>query len=202
MGVSFCVEDLGVDMQMQLALFDQWPAKRYRRTTRRCIDSRWRDAIHEASHAFVAHSLGIPFSYVTIRPSLGRVAGHIDVHAAAYLRAGPEPEMNRRVASLGMCLVAGEVGEKALSFTPFRCGNDNPGSDYEMLDALLGGDAVPYETKRDCIFQMERAVKQSLVSPAARIVIFTLATVLIHRTTIDHEQAVRVINGDVGQLLA
>jgi hypothetical protein len=110
--------------------------------------------------------------------------------------------MNRRVSSLGMCLVAGEVGAKALSFTPILCGNSNLGSDYETLDLLLGGDGVPYEKKRDCIFQMERAVKQSLVSPATRTVIYILATVLVHRTTIDHEQVVRVINGDVGQLLA
>ena len=183
-------------MHVQPALFDHWPAKRYLGQRYRRNDQPWQTAIHEAGHAVVAHGLNVPFQYVTIRPSLGSVLGHVATDFTSYLRAESEAVVNNRVAAVATVLVAGPVAARRFALVP----NPRvilPGSDYATLDRLLGGNQVSVDRKRAVILSLEQVAENFLASHAIAPSLFQLALALTKRITLDHAAAVCAMAGEL-----
>jgi len=178
-------------MNVQPTLFDRWPAKRYLGRRYRRNDQPWQTAIHESGHAVLAHLLNVPFQYVTIRPSLGGVLGHVATDFTSYLRAESETVVSNRVASVATVLVAGSVASARFALIP----NWRTGSDYSTLDRLLGGDQVPVDRKHAVVLSLEQVAENFLASHAIALSLFQLALALTKRITLDHATAVCVMAG-------
>ena len=174
------------------ALFDGWPVRLYRqRLWRRLPDQVWGTAIHEAGHAVVARLLNVPFTQVTIRPSLGRVLGHVAMDYTDFLNN--DAELTRRVTAIALVLVAGEIAMRELAFVRSTSG----GSDYEQLHRLLGGDKRLEEEMQTVVRDLEKSVAEFKQNSSAKFMICRLAAVLTKRITLSSTDAVSAMNGDL-----
>ena len=81
---------------------------------------------------------------MTIRPSLGGIAGYVSINFSAYLGADSTIPMNHRLNAIAMILVSGGVAQEGLAFVP-NLRARSPGADYEILDILLVGE----QTEKD-----------------------------------------------------
>jgi len=178
---------------VQPALFVDWPAKRYLGRRYRRNDQSWQAGIHEAGHGVTAHLLEIPFTRVTIRPALGGIAGHVLLNLDEYLSDGSMIPINRRLNAVAMVLVAGSVTQEALGFMP-NLRTLAPGSDYDKLDKLLIGEQAG---KDAAIAIFEKGVRDLLASPGVGLMVYQLALALTKRITLDHDEAVRAMKGEL-----
>ncbi len=186
-------------MQVQTTLFDQLPERRYYRRRYRRSDQPWKTAVHESGHAVIGQLLGIPFTQVTIRPSLGLTLRHVSCEIGKYLRGDPDGT-SCRIAAAATFLVAGYAAVECIALLPVEIVRA-PGSDYELLDKLLGGEHAPEGEKQSSIQAFEAQARRILSIPNVPAMVIRLASALTMRTTLTHGQAVRAMEGDFGWML-
>jgi hypothetical protein len=94
-----------------------------------------------------------------------------------------------------MVLVAGSVTQEALAFMP-NLRTCAPGSDYDKLDKLLIGEQAG---KDAAIATFEKGVCDILASPGVGLMVYqlALALALTKRITLDHDEAVRAMKGEL-----
>ena len=175
-------------MHVQLALYENWPAKRYRGRRHRHNDQLWCTEIHEAVHAVFAYWLRVPFTSVTIRPALGRL-GLVTIDPE-YWVTHDTTDYSSHVGATAAVLVAGTIAVETPALKPNRRARA-PGTDYYLLDKL-----VEHCAGREALIEgVEQGVRDALTSDHIRLMVYSLAITLERRISLTHDEAVRAMTG-------